>query len=166
MQSRSTPGNRRVARKFAMRGSACCSSSSSLSSWPQHCLLSQGAFRGRSRTTSAQTNAQTIEGIPSKTNVICQPTALIRKPVTADIHKTVTGFPRMKIAFARDRSVRVNQFVSRIRMDGKITLSATPSSSRSSARSQNSRMTPVKAARTPQLSSAKNTSRVALLRRA
>src|SRR5208283_3028870 len=106
--------------KFAMNGSAICSCSSSLSSRSQQSLLDHEAFCGRSRTTSAQTNAHAIEGIPSKTKVICQPTALIRYPVTADIHKTVIGFPRIKTAFARDRSARVNQLSARISIDGKI----------------------------------------------
>ena len=76
------------------------------------------------------------EGMPSRIKVICQPTALIRYPVTAAIHVTVTGLPRMRIALARERSVRVNQLVSRISIEGKIRLSATPSSVRSTTRSQ------------------------------
>ena len=96
--------------------------------------------------------------------VICQPTAMIRKPVTAAIHMTVTGLPSMRIALALERSARVNQFVKRTSIAGKIMLSATPSRSRSSARSQNSRIKPISAERTPQLMSAKKTSLVALLR--
>ena len=42
--------------------------------------------------------------MPSRMNVICQPTARIRYPVTAAIHVTVTGLPRMRIALARERS--------------------------------------------------------------
>ena len=66
----------------------------------------------------------------------CHPRARIRKPVTADIQSTVTGFARIMSALARERSVRVNQRVSRISNAGKTKLSATPSSSRSAANSQ------------------------------
>ena len=96
--------------------------------------------------------------------VICQPMALIRYPVTADIHVTVTGLPRMRIALARERSARVNQLVSRMTIEGRMRLSATPSSRRSTTRSQYSRMTPVSPEKMPQLMSAKKTSRVALRR--
>ena len=149
-----------------MLGSQVCSSASSLCRWSQQSLLIHRVSCGWSLTKSTQINAHRIEGTPSRINVICQPNALIRNPVTADIHNTVTGFPRIRIALARDRSARVNQFVSKISIEGKIRLSATPSNSRSRASSQNSLITPVKAASAPQLSSAKNTSRVALLRRA
>ena len=74
--------------------------------------------------------------MPSITNVICQPTAWIRNPVTAAIQVTVTGLPRMRMALARERSARVNQWVSRISIEGKMRLSATPSKSRSTTSSQ------------------------------
>ena len=56
--------------------------------------------------------------------------------MTAAIHMTVTGLPRMRMALARDRSARVNQLVSRMSMTGKMRLSATPSSVRSTTSSQ------------------------------
>jgi hypothetical protein len=69
-------------------------------------------------------------------NARCHPIDAIRNPVTADIHSTVSGFPSIITAFARDRSARVNQRVSRISMAGNTKLSATPSSTRSTTSSQ------------------------------
>ncbi len=91
---------------------------------------------GAGRAPRSQTKAHSTDGMPSMINVICQPTAWIRNPVTAAIHMTVTGLPRIRIALARERSARVNQWVSRMSIDGKMRLSATPSRRRSATSSQ------------------------------
>ena len=65
----------------------------------------------------------------------------------------------MRTELARARSLRVNHCISSISMAGRMKLSATPSSRRSTASSQKWRITPVKAASTPHAMSAPATSR-------
>ena len=104
------------------------------------------------------------DGMPSRMNVCCQPKRWIRKPVIADIQITVDRIPQDQYReFARDRSARVNHRVSRSSIAGKMQLSATPSSKRSSASIQNLRNTPVSAASNPHATSALNTSQLALV---
>src|SRR5215218_1961125 len=71
-----------------------------------------------------------IAGNPSKINIQRQPNDFIMYPDIMDIQRTVTGFPRIKKVFARERSAFENHLLSNINMAGITALSTTPSKKR------------------------------------
>ena len=111
-----------IAGREVCSGRAPLSSCSLLSSW------SHASLCGWSRATTIHTKAHSDRRNAFEDERHLPADAAIRYPVTAAIHVTVTGLPRISIALARERSARVNQLVSRMSIDGKMRLSATPSS--------------------------------------
>ena len=137
-----------------------CSAASSCSRAAAVSGVIQRDWAGLSRTRMIQMPAQRMDGMPSMMKVFCQPKSWMRKPVMTDIQSTVSGLPRISRALARERSARVNQWVSRRSIAGKMRLSETPRKKRSSRSRGNERMTPVSAAKAPQAMSSAKTMRV------
>jgi hypothetical protein len=79
-----------------------------------------------------------------------------------DIHKMVTGFPRIRKAFALDRSFLVNHLLRKISIAGITALSTTPSMNLMIIRSDMLLIIPVNVASVPHAMSDQNTSLRAL----
>src|SRR5690348_1378050 len=101
---------------------ANCSSTSSLCDSVNHLASFTLSF-----TKYHQKNAQMIAGAPSMINIQRQPIEPTRCPDTMDIHKMVTGLPKIKKVFALERSALVNHLLRNISIAGITALSTTPS---------------------------------------
>src|SRR6476619_5914982 len=107
------------------------------------------ASDGLSFTRYHQKNAHIMAGTPSNINIHRQPSELTRYPDTTDIHKMVTGLPRIKNVFALDRSDFVNHLLSKITIEGITALSTTPSIKRITIKTFTLLVIPVAIAHTP-----------------
>src|SRR5215203_3252506 len=104
-----------------------CKTSSRSSFW---FCESHFAFFGLSSTRRHQKKAQIIAGNPSQINIHLQPTEFTKYPDKMDIQSIVTGLPRIKNVFARERSDFVNHLLNKISIAGITALSTTPNKKR------------------------------------
>src|SRR6185312_7800885 len=101
---------------------ASCSSTSSLCDSDSHLASFTLSF-----TRYHQTKSQWIPGAPPMMNIQRQPKVPTRWPDRIDIHKIVTGLPRIRKVLALERSAFVNHLLKNISMEGITALSTTPS---------------------------------------
>src|SRR6478735_513782 len=141
----------------------CCSLCNCSDSVSFSFAVNQSASAGLSFTSFHQHSAQMMAGAPSRINIHRQPTESIKYPDKMDIHKMVTGLPRIRKVLALDLSALVNHRLNKISMAGITALSVTPNMKRMMINRLMLLIMPVAIARAPQSKSDQKINFLALL---